>query len=255
MAGRLDGKVTLVTGGASGIGRATALACASEGARLIIADRHAEGGQQTVHMITENGGEATFVQVDVTQATEVEAMISTAVATYGRLDCAHNNAGIGSRPRVLLHELPEESWDRVLDINLKGVWLCMKYEIIQMLAQGGGAIVNTASIMGLVGSWSRSGAYNASKHGVVGLTKTAALEYAQQGIRVNCVCPGYIRTPLIAEALASHPEMEAQIVARHPVGRMGQPEEIAAAVVWLCSDAASFVTGHTMTVDGGYVAQ
>jgi NAD(P)-dependent dehydrogenase (short-subunit alcohol dehydrogenase family) len=131
----------------------------------------------------------------------------------------------------------------------------MKYEIIQMLTQGGGAIVNTASIMGLVGSWSRSGAYNASKHGVVGLTKTAALEYATSGIRVNCVCPGYIRTPLIAETLTSHPEMEAQIVARHPIGRMGQPEEIAAAVVWLCSEAASFVTGHTMTVDGGYVAQ
>ena len=255
MPGTLDGKVALVTGGASGIGRATALTFAREGAKLMIADLNEAGGQQTVHMITENGGEATFVQVDVTQAAAVEAMISTTVQTYGRLDCAHNNAGIGSRPRVRLHELPEENWDRVLDINLKGVWLCMKYEIMQMLAQGGGAIVNTASIMGLVGSWSRSGAYNASKHGVVGLTKTAALEYATSGIRVNCVCPGYIRTPLIAEALTSHPEMEAQIVARHPIGRMGQPEEIAAAVIWLCSDAASFVTGHTMTVDGGYVAQ
>jgi NAD(P)-dependent dehydrogenase (short-subunit alcohol dehydrogenase family) len=255
MPGTLTGKVALVTGGASGIGRATALTFAREGAKLIIADMNEAGGLQTVHMITENGADATFVQVDVTQATEVEAMIRATVQTYGRLDCAHNNAGIGSRPRVRLHELPEESWDRVLDINLKGVWLCMKYEIIQMLTQGGGAIVNTASIMGLVGSWSRSGAYNASKHGVVGLTKTAALEYATAGIRVNCVCPGYIRTPLIAEALTNHPEMEAQIVARHPVGRMGQPEEIAAAVVWLCSDAASFVTGHTMTVDGGYVAQ
>jgi len=177
------------------------------------------------------------------------------VQTYGRLDCAHNNAGIGSRPRVLLHELSEESWERVISINLKGVWLCMKYELIQMCTQGGGAIVNTASIMGLVGSWSRSGVYNASKHGVVGLTKTAALEYAKSGIRVNAVCPGYIRTPLIEEALASNPEMEDQIVARHPVGRMGRPEEIAEAVMWLCSDAASFVTGHTMTVDGGYVAQ
>jgi len=255
MSGQLDGKVALVTGGASGIGRATALALAREGAKLIIADRNDEGGQQTVHMITEQGGDAAFVQVDVTQARQVEAMISTTVATYGRLDCAHNNAGIGARPRALLHELPEESWDRVLSINLKGVWLCMKYEIMQMLKQGGGAIVNTASIMGLVGSWSRSGAYNASKHGVVGLTKTAALEYATSGIRVNAVCPGYIRTPLIEEALTSNPEMEAQIVARHPIGRMGRPEEIADAVVWLCSDAASFVTGHTMTVDGGYVAQ
>jgi NAD(P)-dependent dehydrogenase (short-subunit alcohol dehydrogenase family) len=255
MAGQLTGKVALVTGGASGIGRATALTFAREGAKLIIADLHEDGGHQTVHMITEQGGEAMFVRTDVTQAREVEAMISQTVATYGRLDCAHNNAGIGSRPRVLLHEVAEEDWDRVLNINLKGVWLCMKYEISQMLQQGGGAIVNTASIMGLVGSWSRSGAYNASKHGVVGLTKTAALEYATSGIRVNAVCPGYIRTPLIEAALTSYPEMEAQIVARHPVGRMGRPEEIAEAVVWLCSDAASFVTGHTMTVDGGYVAQ
>jgi len=255
MSGQLNGKVALITGGASGIGRATALTFAREGAKLIIADMNEDGGQQTVHMIAEHGGEATFVQVDVSRATEVEAMISKTVQTYGRLDCAHNNAGIGSRPRVLLHELSEESWERVISINLKGVWLCMKYEIIQMCTQGGGAIVNTASIMGLVGSWSRSGVYNASKHGVVGLTKTAALEYAKSGIRVNAVCPGYIRTPLIEEALASNPEMEAQIVARHPVGRMGRPEEIAEAVMWLCSDAASFVTGHTMTVDGGYVAQ
>jgi NAD(P)-dependent dehydrogenase (short-subunit alcohol dehydrogenase family) len=255
MPGQLAGKVALITGGASGIGRATALAFAREGARLIIADLHAEGGYQTVHLITEQGGEATFVQVDVSSATEVEALISTAVQTYGRLDCAHNNAGIGSRPRAPLHACSEETWDLVLNVNLKGVWLCMKYEIIQMLAQGSGTIVNTASIMGLVGSWSGTAAYNASKHGVVGLTKTAALEYATAGIRVNAVCPGYIRTPLIDAALLSQPELEAQIVARHPLGRMGHPEEIAAAVVWLCSDAASFVTGHTMTVDGGYVAQ
>ncbi len=255
MPGTLDGKVALVTGGASGIGRATALTFAREGARLIVADLNAEGAQQTAHMITEQGGKATFVQVDVTQAAQVEAMINRAVETYGRLDCAHNNAGIGSRPRVVLHELPEESWDHVIGVNLKGVWLCMKYELTQMLQQGGGAIVNTASIMGLVGSWSRSGAYNASKHGVVGLTRTAALEYARSGIRVNAVCPGYIRTPLIEDALSRHPEMEAEIIARHPVGRMGRPEEIAEAVVWLCSEAASFVTGHTMTVDGGYVAQ
>ena len=255
MAGRLAGRVALVTGGASGIGRATALTFAREGAKLVIADMNEDGGKQTVHMITENGGEATFVQVDVSKATEVEAMLSATVKTYGRLDCAHNNAGIGSRPRAPLHECSEDTWDRVLSINLKGVWLCMKYEILQMLKQGSGAIVNTASIMGLVGSWSGTVAYNASKHGVVGLTKTAALEYATSGIRVNAVCPGYIHTPLIEEALTSNPALEAQIVARHPVGRMGKPEEIAEAVVWLCSDAASFVTGHTMTVDGGYVAQ
>jgi NAD(P)-dependent dehydrogenase (short-subunit alcohol dehydrogenase family) len=255
MPGQAEDKVALVTGGASGIGRATALTFAREGAKLIIADLNKDGGHQSVHMITEQGGEATFVHVDVTQAQAVEALISKAVETYGRLDCAHNNAGIGSRPRVLLHELPEESWDRVIDINLKGVWLCMKYELIQMRKQSAWTIVNTASIMGLVGSWSRSGAYNASKHGVVGLTKTAALEYATSGIRVNAICPGYIRIPLLESLLTNQPEMEAQIVARHPVGRMGKPEEIAEAVVWLCSDAASFVTGHTMTVDGGYVAQ
>ncbi|MGE3541089.1 MAG: SDR family oxidoreductase [Candidatus Tectimicrobiota bacterium] len=255
MAGRLEGKVALVTGGASGIGRATALALAREGARLVVADLQADGGQQTAHMITEQGGEALFVRVDVSQAAEVAAMLSQTVEAYGRLDCAHNNAGIGSRPRAPLHECTEEAWDRVLNINLKGVWLCMKYEIIQMLKQGSGAIVNTASIMGLVGSWSGTVAYNASKHGVVGLTKTAALEYANAGIRVNAVCPGYIRTPLIDSSLAVQPELEAQIIARHPVGRMGRPEEIAEAVLWLCSDAASFVTGHTMTVDGGYVAQ
>jgi NAD(P)-dependent dehydrogenase (short-subunit alcohol dehydrogenase family) len=255
MPGRVEGKVALVTGGASGIGRATALTFAREGAKLVIADMNEDGGHQTVHMIQENGGEATFVQVDVSNTTAVEAMISKTVETYGRLDCAHNNAGIGSRPRAPLHECTEETWDRVLGINLKGVWLCMKYEIIQMLKQGGGTIVNTASIMGLVGSWTGSGAYNASKHGVVGLTKTAALEYATSGIRVNAVCPGYIRTPLLEATLTSRPEMEEQIVARHPVGRVGQPEEIAEAVVWLCSDAASFVTGHTMTVDGGYMAQ
>jgi NAD(P)-dependent dehydrogenase (short-subunit alcohol dehydrogenase family) len=206
-------------------------------------------------MITEQGGEAIFVRADVTQATAVEALISKAVETYGRLDCAHNNAGIGSRPRTPLHECTEETWDRVLSVHLTGVWLCMKYEIIQMLPQGSGAIVNTASIMGLVGSWSGTAAYNASKHGVVGLTKTAALEYASAGIRVNAVCPAYIRTPLIEDALTTNPALEAQIVARHPLGRMGRPDEIAEAVVWLCSDAASCVTGHTMTVDGGYVAQ
>src|SRR4030095_13314660 len=255
MAGRVEGKVALVTGGASGIGRATALTVAREGAKLIVADLNADGGQQTVHVIKEKGGEASFVEVDVTSASAVEAMISKTVETYGRLDCAHNNAGIAGRIRAPLHQCPEDVWDQVLAINLKGVWLCMKYEIIQMLRQGSGAIVNTASIMVLVGSWSGTSAYNASKHGVVGLMKTASLEYARAGIRVNAVCPGYIRTPLIDHALLTRPEMEAQIITRHPVGRMGQPEEIAEAVVWLCSDAASFVTGHTMTVDGGYVAQ
>ena len=258
MPGILNGKVALVTGGASGIGRATALTFAREGAKLIVADMNEDGGQQTVHMITEQGGEAIFVQTDVTQATAVEALISKAVATYGRLDCAHNNAGIsgagiGGEHRALTAEYPDERWHQVIAINLTGVWLCMKYEIAQMLTHGGGTIVNTASAAGLVGLPYAS-AYVASKHGVVGLTKTAALEYAQQSIRVNCVCPGYIQTPMTESGL-SDPEQKAQIIAREPIGRVGTPEEVAEAVVWLCSDAASFVTGHTMTIDGGYVAQ
>ena len=252
MAGRVEGKVALVTGGASGIGRATALTFAREGAKLVVADMNADGGQQTVHMITENGGEATFVQVDVTSASAVEALISKTVETYGRLDCAHNNAGIWGGLRALTAEYPEDRWQQVIAVNLTGVWLCMKYEIPQMLSQGSGAIVNTASAAGLVGSRGIS-AYVASKHGVVGLTKTAALEYAQQGIRVNCVCPGMIQTPMTESALRD-PARQAQIAAR-PMGRVGTPEEIAEAVVWLCSDAASFITGHAMTVDGGYVAQ
>jgi NAD(P)-dependent dehydrogenase (short-subunit alcohol dehydrogenase family) len=211
-----------------------------------------EGGQQTVHMITEQGGEAIFVRTDVSQAVEVQALISKAVETYGRLDCAHNNAGILGG-RALTAEYAEERWQQVIAVNLTGVWLCMKYEIVQMLPQGGGTIVNTASAAGLVGFPSTS-AYVASKHGVVGLTKTAALEYAQQGIRVNCVCPGYIQTPMTAPGMED-PERMARIIAREPIGRVGAPEEVAEAVVWLCSDAASFVTGHTMTVDGGYVAQ
>jgi NAD(P)-dependent dehydrogenase (short-subunit alcohol dehydrogenase family) len=209
-------------------------------------------------MITEQGGEAIFVQTDVTQATAVEALISKTVETYGRLDCAHNNAGISrlgiaGTHRALTADYPVERWHQVIAINLTGVWLCMKYELAQMLQQGSGAIVNTASDAGLVGLPGNA-AYVASKHGVVGLTKTAALEYARQGIRVNCVCPGYIQTPMTAPGMQD-PERMARIIASEPVGRMGQPEEVAEAVVWLCLDAASFVTGHTMTVDGGYVAQ
>jgi NAD(P)-dependent dehydrogenase (short-subunit alcohol dehydrogenase family) len=230
------------------------LTFAREGAKLVVADMNADGGHQTVHMITENGGEAIFVRTDVSQAVEVQALISKAVETYGRLDCVHNNAGIASGgQRAFTADYPEERWHQVIAVNLTGVWLCMKYEIAQMLHQGGGTIVNTASAAGLVGLPYAS-AYVASKHGVVGLTKTAALEYAQQGIRVNCVCPGYIQTPMTAQGM-NDPEQMARIIAREPIGRVGQPEEVAEAVVWLWSDAASFVTGHTMTVDGGYVAQ
>lgn len=257
MSKSLDGKIALVTGAASGIGRATALIMAREGAKLVIADMNEDGGQQTVHMITESGGEAAFVKADVTQAAQVEALITQTVESYGRLDCAYNNAGIsgmeGGGPRLTTAEYPEDRWHRVIAINLTGVWLCMKYEIGQMVSQGGGAIVNTASIAGLVGM-ATSSAYVASKHGVVGLTKTAALEYAKQGIRVNCVCPGYIETPM-TEAGRNDPDRMALMLANEPMGRIGQPEEVAETVTWLCSDAASFVTGHTMTVDGGYMAQ
>lgn len=259
MPGQLNGKVALVTGGASGIGRATALTFAREGAKLVIADMNEEGGQQSVHMITENGGEALFVKTDVTQAAAVEALLSQAVHIYGRLDYAHNNAGISGagiagEQRTLTAEYPEERWHHVIAINLTGVWLCMKYEITQMLKQdGGGAIVNTASVAGLAGL-PYAAAYVASKHGVVGLTKTAALEYARQGIRVNCVCPGYIQTPMTAPGMQD-PDRLALMLASEPIGRMGTPEEVAETVVWLCSDAASFVTGHAMTVDGGYLAK
>ena len=252
MAGQLEGKVSLITGGGSGIGKASALAFAREGSKVVVADVNVEGGEQTVRLIQDTGGEATFVRADVSNSGDVSDMVSHAVQTYNRLDCAFNNAGIsGGRGRI--HEYTEDDWSRVLNINLTGVWLCMKYEIIQMLKQGGGAIVNTASVMGLVGG-SRSPAYGATKHGVVGLTKTGAVDYAQEAIRINAVCPGYIRTPMIEQGILSDPVAEERVVSRHPMHRLGTPEEIAEAVVWLCSDAASFVTGHAMTVVGGYVA-
>jgi NAD(P)-dependent dehydrogenase (short-subunit alcohol dehydrogenase family) len=250
----LEGKIALVTGGGSGIGRASAMAFARDGARVVVADVNTEGGEETVQAIKEAGGEAILVHADVSKGSAVAAMVRRTVEVFGRLDCAFNNAGVSGGSRNLTAEYPEEDWDRVISINLKGVWLCMKSEIPQMLKQGGGAIVNTASVAGLVGIRGTS-AYIASKHGVAGLTKAAALEYAESGIRINAVCPGYIRTPLLQPILDRYPGFEEQVIARHPVGRLGTPEEVAEAVVWLCSDAASFVTGHAMPVDGGYMAQ
>jgi NAD(P)-dependent dehydrogenase (short-subunit alcohol dehydrogenase family) len=253
MARLLEGKVALVTGAGSGIGRATALVCAREGAKVVVADVVVAGGEETVRLIKATGGEALFVKADMAKAAEVEAMVNTAVAAYGRLDCAHNNAGIEGAMDTTA-DYTEEDWDRVIRVNLTGVWLCMKYEIAQMLKQGGGAIVNTASGAGLV-AVPRMPAYVASKHGVVGLTRTAALEYAKAGIRVNAVCPGAIQTPMVERVTSRRPGMVERMAVAMPIGRMGKPEEIAEAVVWLCSDAASFVTGHAMSVDGGAVAQ
>jgi NAD(P)-dependent dehydrogenase (short-subunit alcohol dehydrogenase family) len=253
MAGLVVGKVALVTGASSGIGRATALAFAREGAKVVVADVTVEGGEETVAQVKKAGGEAIFVKTDVSKTVEVEALVAKAVATYGRLDCAHNNAGIAGNAKTIVDDT-EDNWDRILAINLKGVWLCMKYEIAHMLKQGGGAIVNTASGAGLIGV-RRGGAYVASKHGVVGLTKTAALEYAKAGIRVNCVCPGPIDTPMLQGIGGRNQMVIERMVAAQPGGRLGQPAEIAEAAVWLCSDAASFITGLPMPVDGGYTAQ
>lgn len=253
MAGRLYGKISVITGGGSGIGRATALAFAREGAKVVVADVIVDGGEETVQHIKGAGGEAIFVKTNVAEAAEVEALVKQTVATYGRLDCAFNNAGIaGAVART--SEYTQAQWDRVIATNLTGVWLCMKYELEQMQKQGGGAIVNTASVAGLVG-FRQGPVYVAAKHGVVGLTKTAALEYAKANIRVNAVCPGVIRTPMFEKGMQIDPGIETSMAAREPIGRLGKPEEIAEAVVWLCSNAASFVTGLPMAVDGGWVAQ
>ncbi|MBM3949560.1 MAG: SDR family oxidoreductase [SAR202 cluster bacterium] len=243
------GKVALVTGGGSGIGRATAIAFASRGARVAVADIAAKGGQETVSAITKVGRDAFFVQADVAKAMDVEGMVCAVVERCGRLDFAVNNAGVGS-PGGLTHEYTEADFDRILDINLKGVWLCMKYELDQMLVQGGGAIVNMASVVGLVG-FPEDTAYAASKHGVVGLTRVAALEYASQGVRINCVCPGPVRTPIYD----GQPDVEAQRAGTIPIGRFGDPKEVAEAIVWLCSSAASYVHGSALVLDGGFVAQ
>ncbi len=249
----LEDKVILVTGGSSGIGRASALAFIREGAKVVIGDRDIDGGEETIHMISEAGGQSIFVEVDVSKASEVERLVNKTIETYGRLDCAFNNAGVGPVYH-LTAEYREEDWDRIISINLKGVWLCMKYEIPQMLKQSKGAIVNMASAVGLVGIENRP-AYTASKHGVVGLTKVAALDYATSSIRINAVCPGYIRTPMNERIWLTDPEVEITATARHPMGRVGTSEEVAEAVVWLCSDKASFVTGHTLVIDGGWVAR
>ncbi|MCX6021708.1 MAG: glucose 1-dehydrogenase [Chloroflexi bacterium] len=255
MSGQLAGKVVLVTGAGSGIGRAAALAFAREGARLVVADVHQQSGQETVDLILHDEGcreEAIFVRCDISQAAEVEAMIAQTVEHFGRLDCAFNNAGIEGSGGAL-HKYSEEMFNRVLSVNVIGTWLCMRAEIEQMLRQGGGAIVNTASIAGLIASPTSGAAYTASKHAVVGLTKSAAVEYGAAGIRVNAVCPGPVQTPMMERIVGRLPGFIERASDTTPLGRLATAEEIAAAALWLCSDASGFVTGHTLTVDGGKV--
>ncbi len=250
-----EGKIALITGGSSGIGRATAIAFAKKGAKVVIGDRMEKEGQETVAMIKKNGSEAIFFKTDITQATEVKNLVNQTISTYNRLDYAFNNAGTEGILGPSIEE-SEENWNQVINTNLKGVWLSMKYQIPQMLKNGGGAIVNNASLFGLVGVPNGS-IYCASKHGVIGLTKAVALEQATAGIRINSVCPGVIQTDMTDRVFGKDDDSEGkvQMAAAHPIGRIGQPEEVANAVVWLCSDAASFITGHSLTIDGGYTVK
>jgi NAD(P)-dependent dehydrogenase (short-subunit alcohol dehydrogenase family) len=249
MTGQFTGKVAIVTGGSSGMGRAAALAFEREGANVVVADTNVQDGEETVRRFKDSGAEALFVPADVSQATAVEALVNTTIATYGRLDYAFNNAGINEEHGPLT-DCTEAEWDRIISINLKGIWLCMKYEIPQMLKLGRGVIVNTASVVGLTGGRGFP-AYVASKHGIIGLTKAAALDYGKQGIRVNAVCPGTIYTSMYERRVGNDPETTARIISEIPLQRLGQPQDIAEAVIWLCSEGASFVTGHSLVVDGG----
>jgi NAD(P)-dependent dehydrogenase (short-subunit alcohol dehydrogenase family) len=252
MATGLEGKVGLVTGGTSGIGRDTAVLFAKAGVKVVIAGRRETEGEKTMELIRDAGADGLFVKADVSNAGEVETLIQKAVAKFGRLDLAFNNAGTEGVWVPIVRQ-SEEDWDRTININLKGVWLCLKYEIRQMLKQGaGGAIVNMASTMGLIGT-AGAAAYSASKHGVIGLTKAAALETAKSGIRINAVCPAAIETSM-SERLFGAPQVHKYVKSCHPLGRFGKASEVAEAVLWMCSDRASFLTGHSLVLDGGFTA-
>jgi len=253
MGKQFEGKVALVTGGASGIGRATTMLFAKKGAKVVIADIDVKGGEKTEQMIKEQGGEAMFVKTDVSKTAEVEALVKKIVEKYGRLDCASNNAAVEDE-MALLADCNEDNFDRSIRINLKSVWACMKYEIPQMIRQGGGAIVNTASIAALV-SIPQQSAYSAAKAGVLALTRTAALEYVKSGIRINGVCPGGVNTQINVRLGLINATGETLVPTSAPIGRRAEPEELAETVVWLCSDSASYVVGHTLVVDGGYTTQ
>lgn len=249
----MKGKVALVTGGGSGIGRATAMLFAVHGAAVVVADKNLDGANKTLEMIKKSGEDGVAMQVDVSEESQIKKMVDDTIKKLGRLDFACNNAGIEGETNPIT-ECSNENWQRVLDINLRGVLWCMKYEIPEMLKNGGGALVNISSIAGLVG-FSGMPAYVSSKHAINGLTKTAALENAQQGLRVNSVCPGAIQTPMIERFVGESPEARKDLETQHPMGRFGKPEEVAEAVVWLCSDKASYVTGQTLAVDGGFTSK
>jgi len=253
MSASLNGKVALITGAASGIGRAAAIVFARRGARVVASDIDAEGGRETVALIEELRGRALFVRADISKDDEVRALVAQTLEHTGGLHCAFNNGGIEGR-MMSTHDTPLDVWERTIAVNLTGTFLCMKHEIAHMLRAGGGSIVNMSSVAGLIG-FATAPAYVASKHGVIGLTKAAALDYADRHIRINAVCPGVIHTPMIDRVTGHNPDVERIYVELEPIGRLGRPEEVAEAAAWLCSDAASFVTGAALPVDGGFVAR